>query len=533
MAAILAFSNAVSAQQAHPEQELIDTLVLTSRMMARSEIAFFDDALGHISVRSQINPDRYYIARAIAGGLVSTSDIIEYDLDSNPVGGPRSDGFQEVYIHGEIYKARPDIQVVAHAHPPEAIAFSVSSVPLLDGEQPVPVWDIRPLNNGRGGIVNTPELGRSMAEALGDNDSVLLLGHGVVVTSTTLNGMIGASSGIRSAAQQQQMLIGLDYFGGTWDPNPRRVTVPQPQSAATERRPPVVPPASDYSPGGPGGGERGWDLLKYYVLSENGGDVPKTTPPAPARPSDPEDALRQDLAWASQMLASDELGILDFAGHISVRSPSNPDRYWISHWAAPGHATPELIVEADLDSNPLSGGIGENRRLYREAFLHGEIYKARPDVMAVVHSHTPEITAFAHTSVPMRVVTNGGSFIGDGLPIFNIREYHDTATIIESPAIGQAMAEVMGDSPGVLLTGHGVVLTDSSLYGLVNRIYGLRMNAMVQLQAMALGGEISYLEGEEATAGTSVPVVPTGNGGGRDGAARAWEYWLRTVQLHE
>ena len=97
----------------------------------------------------------------------STSDIIENDLDSNPVGGPMPDQFEEVHIHGQIYKARPDVQAVVHAHPPESIAFSVSSVPLVDGDKPVPVWDIRTVNKGQAGIVNTPELGGSMAGALG------------------------------------------------------------------------------------------------------------------------------------------------------------------------------------------------------------------------------------------------------------------------------------------------------------------------------------------------------------------------------
>jgi ribulose-5-phosphate 4-epimerase/fuculose-1-phosphate aldolase len=84
---------------------------------------------------------------------------------------------------------------VVHAHPPESIAFSVCSVPLMDGDDPVPVWDIRPVNNGQAGIVNTPELGRSMAQALGSNESILLLGHGMVVTSRTLNGVASSASG--------------------------------------------------------------------------------------------------------------------------------------------------------------------------------------------------------------------------------------------------------------------------------------------------------------------------------------------------
>ena len=90
-------------------------------------------AQGHVSVRSQRDPNHYYISRYVSAGIVSTSDIIENDRDSNPVSGPRSDQFEEVHIHGQIYQARPDVMAVVHAHPPELIAFSVSSVPLVDG----------------------------------------------------------------------------------------------------------------------------------------------------------------------------------------------------------------------------------------------------------------------------------------------------------------------------------------------------------------------------------------------------------------
>src|SRR5687767_3030657 len=184
-------SNESVAQAAasHPEQPLIEALVLASRMLARPELEVMG-AQGHVSVRSQRDPSHYYIARYVSAGIVSTSDIIENDLDSNPVGGPRSDQFEEVHLHGQIYKSRPDVMAVVHAHPPELIAFSVSSVPLVDGDNRVPVWDIRPVNNGQAGIVNTPELGRSMAQALGSSEAILLLGHGVVATSNTLNGVV-------------------------------------------------------------------------------------------------------------------------------------------------------------------------------------------------------------------------------------------------------------------------------------------------------------------------------------------------------
>jgi len=505
----------------HPEQALIEGLVLSSRMLARPELNVMG-AQGHVSVRSQRNLNHYYIARYVSAGIVGISDIIENDLDSKPVSGPRADEFEEMHIHGQIYKARPDVMAVVHAHPPESIAFSVSSVPLIDGDNPVPVWDIRPENNGQAGIVNTPELGRSMAQALGSNESILLLGHGMVVTSRTLNGVVSSASGLVSTAQRQQALIKM---GGKADLNPRRVTAPSTDAPPPPATPgPVVPVPNELSPGGPGGGQRGWDLMKRLVLEENGGKVPTTTTPAPAKAATPEAAIRQDLAFASRMLASLELGVLDFAGHVSVRSPTNPNRYLISRWSAPADATPEGIIENDLDSVAVGGARKDE---YREAYMHGEIYRARPDVMAVVHAHTPEVTAFTQSSVELRPVSNGGRFIGSGLPIFDIRQFHPRASIIDSPELGKAIAGVLGNSPAVLLKGHGVTVTDSSLYGLVSRAYNLRVNAIIQQQAISLGGRISYLDGQAATT-QSQPVVPTGNGGGR-GADRAWEYWLRVL----
>ena len=134
------------------------------------------------------------------------------------------------------------------------------------------------------------------------------------------------------------------------------------------------------------------------------------------------------------MLASLELGVLDFAGHVSVRSPTNPNRYLISRWSAPADATPEGIIENDLDSVAVGGARKDE---YREAYMHGEIYRARPDVMAVVHAHTPEVTAFTQSSVELRPVSNGGRFIGSGLPIFDIRQFHPAGQHHRQPGTRQ------------------------------------------------------------------------------------------------
>ena len=167
---------------------------------------------------------------------------------------------------------------------------------------------------------------------------------------------------------------------------------------------------------------------------------------------------------------------------------------------------------------------------FQEIYLHGEIYMARPDVMAVVHAHTPEFLAFSQSSVRLRPVSNGGRFIGEGLPLFDIQEFHPRAGIINSPELGSALAEVMGASPAVLLTGHGIAITDASLYSLVNRAYNLRLNAKIQQLAISLGGEVSDFDGQPSTAQPR-PVTPSATGGGRGGADRAREYWLRVLSF--
>src|SRR5688572_10080211 len=172
------------AAAAHPEQALLEDLTVANRILGR-ELEILD-IQGHVTARSRVNPNHYYIARFVSPGGASIGDFIENDLDSKPVHGPRTDQAREIYLHGEIYKARPDVMAVVHAHTPEFVAFGMSSVPLWNGDSAVPVWDIRPVNRGRSGIVNTPALGKAMADTLGRNEAVLLWGHGIALTAASL-----------------------------------------------------------------------------------------------------------------------------------------------------------------------------------------------------------------------------------------------------------------------------------------------------------------------------------------------------------
>src|SRR3954462_8241432 len=124
-----------------------------------------------------------------------------------------------------------------------------------------------------------------------------------------------------------------------------------------------------------------------------------------------------DLVAAYRILA--QYGVIDAYGHVSIRSPSNPQRYVIARSLAPEVVQVDDMIEYDLDSNPLDA---KGRESVRERFIHGEIYKARPDVKVVGHNHPRSVVAFTVTSVPMRPLFHMAAFVEEGLPNFDIRK---------------------------------------------------------------------------------------------------------------
>ena len=213
------------------------------------------------------------------------------------------------------------------------------------------------------------------------------------------------------------------------------------------------------------------------------------TPAAPAR-----QALIDDLVVANRILANEN--VLDGYGHVSVRNPANANRYFLARAGAPALVTANDIVEYDLDSNPASGaGAG-----YMERFIHGEIYKARPDVMAVVHCHCLDVIAFAAANVPLKPMYHMGYFIGEGVPVFDIRAAAGvTDMLVSTPALGQSLARVLGRRSAALMRGHGAVVAADSLHVVVAKAYYLNVNARMQLQAMQLHGDgVVGLSPEEA-----------------------------------
>jgi HCOMODA/2-hydroxy-3-carboxy-muconic semialdehyde decarboxylase len=188
VAAFLAFAALAAPQRAAAQTidaAAIEDLVLASRILANEGVL---DAYGHVSIRHPSDPGRYLMARAIAPGLVTAEDIMEFDLESNPVDRRGRSLFVERFIHGEAYKSRPDVNSVIHTHSAGVIPFSVTQTPLRPVihnasflHVGVPVWEIRDAGGATNMLVRDGKLGQSLAAALGDKPVALMRGHGNVV----------------------------------------------------------------------------------------------------------------------------------------------------------------------------------------------------------------------------------------------------------------------------------------------------------------------------------------------------------------
>jgi ribulose-5-phosphate 4-epimerase/fuculose-1-phosphate aldolase len=486
----------VSAQTgAGADQNAIDELVLINRMLASREIVVLG-AYGHASVRNSRNPNHYFIARRVSPGVVARSDIYESDFDGNPVTGSRTDLLEDRFIDGEIYKTRPDVSAIVYTATPELAAFSVSSVRLALSNGPLKVFDLRKVNGGSNGSINSPALGHALADFLGRTDAVLVFGQGAVVVSSTTNDVVNAAVRLEQDALQQQFAAAL---GGT----PHHVALAREDTPETR---------TNLRTGNVQRVDR-FSIFFNYLGARDLARIKDTGPNAAAQS---DQTTIADLVVANRLLAFPELGVLtpDGLAHISVRSSTNPDHFFIAHDVAPGMVTAADVIEDDLDAKPVKAG---NVAQYSERFIHSEIYRARPDVMAVLHAHTPELRVFGQSNVKLRAVWNRALFIGDGLPIYDIVKFDPRAanTLISSPALGRSLAGLMGKKDGALLLEHGIALADSSLRGLVSRAYNLRLNARIQQMALALGGAVDYFE----TPGPESAVK----------AYPEWDYWRQIV----
>jgi ribulose-5-phosphate 4-epimerase/fuculose-1-phosphate aldolase len=199
--------------------------------------------------------------------------------------------------------------------------------------------------------------------------------------------------------------------------------------------------------------------------------------------------LLEDIVVGSRTLA--DFGVVDGFGHVSARSPTNPNHFLMSRSLAPALVTADDIMEFDLDGNPVDA---RGRTVFLERFIHSEIYKARPDVMSVVHTHSPGVIPFSVSKVPLRAMFHNPAFLAVGVPVWDIRkDFGETSMLVNNAALGKSLAETLGDKPVVLMRGHGDVTVGPTVKMAVFRAYYTDVNAKLQAQALALGGEPNYL----------------------------------------
>jgi ribulose-5-phosphate 4-epimerase/fuculose-1-phosphate aldolase len=239
--------------------------------------------------------------------------------------------------------------------------------------------------------------------------------------------------------------------------------------------------------------------------------------PASAGPPDPK--LIEDLVAANRILADQNL--LDGWGHVSVRHDRDPNRFLMARGMAAQLVTAQDIIEFDLDSRPVDTHGLPMSALFTERYIHGEIYKLRPDVIAIVHTHAPSLIPFGVTKVPLLPMYHRSAFISFGIPVFEIRDRAGmTDMLIRNATLGHNLAETLGDHPAALMRGHGAVITGPSLPRVVGRTIFLALNATLQAQAMSMGTPITYMDPEEAR------KIEEREG---HGLARTWEGWKQKV----
>ncbi|MBR0753996.1 class II aldolase/adducin family protein [Bradyrhizobium jicamae] len=227
-------------------------------------------------------------------------------------------------------------------------------------------------------------------------------------------------------------------------------------------------------------------------------------------------AVVEDIVTGSRVLA--EFGVLDGFGHVSARDPANPNHFLMARSLAPALVTSGDIMEFDLDGNAVDA---KGRSVFLERFIHSEIYKARPDVMAVVHTHSPGVIPFTVSQVALRPVFHNAAFLAAGTPVWDIRkEFGETDMLVRNAEIGRTLAAALGDKAVVLMRGHGDAAVGPSVKVAVFRAYYTDVNARLQSQAIALGGEVNYLTAAEGAKADAINLQVLD---------RVWNLWKMRV----
>lgn len=224
-----------------------------------------------------------------------------------------------------------------------------------------------------------------------------------------------------------------------------------------------------------------------------------------------------DIVVGSRILA--DLGIVDGFGHVSARSPTNPSHFLMARSVAPALVTAQDIMEFDENGEPVDA---RGRAIFLERFIHAEIYKARPDVTAVVHAHSSGVIPFANSRTQLKPMFHNAAFIGTGAPVWDIaREFGATDMLVRNNAIGKSLAQALGDKSIVLMRGHGDVTVGAAVKVAVFRAYYTDVDARMQAQALTLGPDVTFLSPEESAKADATNMIIM---------ERVWALWTLRVQ---
>ncbi len=231
-------------------------------------------------------------------------------------------------------------------------------------------------------------------------------------------------------------------------------------------------------------------------------------------------AAISELVIANHIVA--HLKLVDSFGHVTVRNPENPQRFFMARARAPGLVTKEDILEFNLDSTPVDL---RGLRPYSERFIHGCLYKSRPDVMAVCHNHAHELLPMAVTKTVMRPALHSAAVIGQEVPVWDIRDHFgDTNMLVTTNEMGNSLAGTVGKGKAALMRGHGSVIAGNSVQDAVFTTFYLRLNADVLIKAMSMGGTITYLSPGEIDRSGELHSQEAAQG-------RAWEDWRSQARV--
>jgi ribulose-5-phosphate 4-epimerase/fuculose-1-phosphate aldolase len=233
-----------------------------------------------------------------------------------------------------------------------------------------------------------------------------------------------------------------------------------------------------------------------------------------------EAELLDELVLANHILA--DRGVLDAFGHVSARLPGGTDQFILARSMAPALVTADDILAFDLNGDEVTG---DSRPGYLERFIHSELYRARPDAMAVVHSHSPSVVPFSVVpSVPLRPVSHMAGFLGGASPVYEIRDHSGEGSnlLIINGHLGASLARTLGQRTAILMRGHGSAVVGATLREAVFHAVYLEVNARLQIEALRLG-PVTFLSEQEAAASAET---------NRGQMNRAWETWSLDASMH-